>query len=397
MKRHLKLTIFSFMVMTLIGLILNIRGTLIPSIKFDLQISYGKIGLMLMATSIGFMIATLLGGKASTKYGLKKVVYLGLFVMGLSVSLMITVNSFLSLLFFIVLLGIGIGLTEIGVNTLGSKIFVEKSSMMMNLLHFFFGLGSTIGPRLAGWMLNQEIKWNFIYFYSLFLVVSVFIFLFFTDFPDNIENDNETPISYVKIINNKKVWLFTIVLGLSVTAEGGVANWLVNYLQIEHGFTTANSSFYLSLFFIIFTSGRLLGGYLTEFIGYMKSIIYFSTTMFFIFFIGLLLQERGALFFSLTGFFVSINFPTIMALIMQEFKANTGTYMGFIITGASAVSMISNWLIGKTTEIFSVYTGFASIIMYILAILLFLYFLNKSLQITNDINLNKVKNENNLS
>ena len=383
MRKHIKLSILSFSVMVTIGLILNIRGTLIPSIKFDLGISYGKIGLMLMITSLGFMFATFFGGRASSKYGLKKVVYLGLILMGISVSSMTLVTSTISLIMLMALLGIGIGFAEIGINTLGSKIFTNKSGMMMNLLHFFFGLGSAVGPRLAGWMLTKEIKWNYIYFYSLSLITAVFIFLIFTHFPEEIEKNNDQPISYIKVINNKKIWLFTLVLGLSITAESGIANWLVNYLQIEHSFSPASSSFYLSLFFILFTLGRLFGGYLTEFLGYMKSIVYFSIMILVNFILGILLKENGAIFFSITGLFISIMFPTIIAIVIREFKKNTGTYMGFVITGASATTMIINWIIGKTTEIFSVYIGFASIIIYIIALLFFLFFLNRTISSDN--------------
>jgi len=72
-------------------------------------------------------------------------------------------------------------------------------------------------------------------------------------------------------------------------------------------------------------------------------------------------------------------FPTIMAVIMREFDKGVSSYMGFIITSASAINMISNWLIGKINDLFNVFTGFASISVFIFLIIGFLYLLSKEL------------------
>ena len=334
-----------------------------------------------MAATFGFMSATFFGGIAASHFGLKKVIAFGFLTAAFSIFAMGYINSFLYLILLMTFLGIGLGSVEIGANSLGAKIFVERSGMMMNMLHLFFGIGASIGPRYAGWLISLGFEWHQIYLTALILILFLLLFLFLTKFPREIENDKKDNIAVKEIVKQKKVWLFAAVLGSAVVAEIAIGSWLVNFLHIERAFTTASASTYLSLFFIVFTIGRLVGGYFTEHIGYIKILVYFAAATLMLFIIGLLVKaDYGAFFFSAAGFFISIMFPTIMAVIMNEFKSGVSSYMGFIITFASAINMVSNWLIGKLNDLFGVFTGFASISFFIFMIIVFLYFLSRELE-----------------
>lgn len=369
------------MMMIMLGFINNIRGTLIPSFREFFAASYSQIGFMLMAASLGFMSATFYGGIAASRFGLKKVIAVGFFLSALSISLMGFIHQFIYLILLMSLLGVGLGFVEIGANSLGAKIFVNKSAMMMNMLHLFFGVGASIGPRFAGWLLSLNFTWYQIYYTALILISFLIIYLFFSEFPTELENDRKDNIAIKNILSQKKVWFFAVVLGSGVVVEVGIGSWLVNYLYVGRSFAETTASSYLSLFFIVFTVGRLVGGYFTEHLGYLKILFYFSFGMIFLFSIGLFVSgSYGAILFSMVGFFVSIIFPTIMAIIMYEFKQGVSSYMGFIITTASAINMLSNWLIGTITDFFGVFIGFASIGMYMLIIVLFLYLLSKELE-----------------
>ncbi|MFW5979605.1 MAG: MFS transporter [Halanaerobium sp.] len=381
MKRHRKLVLLAFMMMIMLGFINNMRGTLIPPIRDFFTVSYSNIGVMLMASTFGFMSATFFGGLAASHFGLKKVIAFGFLAAAFSIFTMSYINSFLYLILLMTFLGIGLGSVEIGANSLGAKIFVEKSGMMMNMLHLFFGVGASIGPRYAGWLLSLDFEWYQIYLTALVLIIILLVYLFFTEFPVEIENNKKDNIAIKEIVRQKKVWLFSAVLGSAVVAEIAIGSWLVNFLHVERAFSTASASTYLSLFFIVFTIGRLVGGYFTEHLGYIKILFIFASATLLLFFCGLLVEAKlGAFFFSAAGFFISIMFPTIMAVIMNEFEKGVSSYMGFIITSASAMNMASNWLIGKINDLFNVFTGFASISIFIFLIIVFLYFLNQELE-----------------
>ena len=66
---------------------------------------------------------------------------------------------------------------------------------------------------------------------------------------------------------------FLLLIAVYVAAELGIAAWLVEFLQQTKAFTVARSSLYLSLFFGGLMLGRLLGSFVIERIGYLRTII----------------------------------------------------------------------------------------------------------------------------
>jgi fucose permease len=235
---------------------------------------------------------------------------------------------------------------------------------MMNLLHLFYGIGSTIGPKYAGWLLSRDFSWKSVYVYSVLILFIVTIFVFITPFPQEDQEHHAVKNSFRKYIFDMKVWFFSGVLGFCVVGELGIGNWLVNFLQVIHKMNENDSSVYLSYFFIAFTIGRLVGGFIAEKVGYVKALIYFAILYVILFSGGLFLGGKWIILFSLTGFSVSIMYPTFMTIIVKEFKNDTTLIMGLIITTSSLFNMAASWLIGKTSDYFGVYIGFGSLLLY---------------------------------
>ncbi|MBZ4645594.1 MAG: hypothetical protein JG777_1083 [Clostridia bacterium] len=378
-KNNSYLILLTFLCMIIFGFIENIKGTVIPPIREQFNVTYGSIGIMLLVSSLGYLGTTLVGGFVGDKFGQKKVLIFGFLLTILACISFIFTKSFIAVVILFFLVNAGFGCFEVAVNSLGAQIFVRNSAVMMNLMHLFYGLGSSAGPKYAGWILIRDIPWQYTYFYSLILIVSVFIFLCFSSFPQRKLEDSRNKASFKDLISSKKIWLFVGVLGFCEVIELGTGNWLVNFLQQVRGMDAGNSSFYLTLFFITFTIGRLVGGYLAEKLGYVQIIFYFTIITIVLFIGGLILDNKFAFLFSLMGFFVSIMFPTVMAIIMKEFTVGTSSVMGFIITVSGSVNMVSNWVVGKTNDYLGVFTGFSSLAVYTGLILVFLTLLDRKL------------------
>lgn len=372
-KSYTPIIIFTYLCMMVFGFTENLRGTSMPSIRAQFNINYSSIGLMFFISTLGYIIATFIGGFAADRFGQKKVLTLGFILFIFSCTAFTFAKSFVMVTLFYFILNAGFGCFDVSLNSLGARIFVKNSAIMMNLMHLFYGLGSSAGPKYAGLLLSKNISWSSVYLYSLLFTGAVFLFMCFSSFPENphYQQDGRMPLS--AIIRNKKILLLAGLLGLCEIAELGVGNWLVNFLQQARSMDISESSSFLTLFFITFTAGRLVGGFLAEKLGYIKIIVCFTIGTMAVFAGGFLLNNSFAFLFSLMGFFVSIMFPTIMTIIMKEFKNGTSSIMGFIITAAAGVNMIINFLIGKTNDIAGVRVGFGSLLFYdalILAVLL---------------------------
>lgn len=378
-KRNWKLIILAFIIMITFGFLANLKGVIIPEIKKDFAVNYGKIGIMLFIASLGMMLTVFLGGLAADKFGQKTVLTVGVIALLISVGGFYFVNTFIMVVILMFIMSLGFGCLEIGSNSLGALLFTENSAVMMNLLHLFFGVGASIGPKFAGWLLARNIPWEVIYLYSVSLITLVLVLMAASRFPEQEEKNDNEKLPVKTIIKNKKVWMFVGLLGGALIAELGIANWLVNFLQVVRGMNENSSSFYLSLFFITFTGGRLVGGYLAEYLGYLKIIFYFTVIILILLAGGLFLGKEGAILFSFIGFFVSIIFPLTMALMMKEFTTGLSSIMGFVITAGHAVNMTCNWLIGEITDFSGVFIGFSSMLIFTSLIIVSVAFLNNYL------------------
>ena len=382
MKDNLKykhLIVLIFLCMAIFGFIENIKGTIIPSIRNQFAVDYSSIGIMLLISSFGYLISTLVSGLVADRLGKKVILIIGfIFVISAAILFYYT-NSFAMTVILLLLISAGFGCFEVVINSLGAQIFVTNSAVMMNLTHLFYGLGSSISPKYAGSMLVRSVSWNHVYTTTLVILVPVLIYLVFLRFPETNKDSANNKLPIGQMVKDKKIWLIVGTLGFCGVLEMGMANWLVNFLQEVRGISVDQSSLYMTFFFVTFMLGRLFGGHIAERLGYAKIILYFAIISIVIFACGMVLNNSFIFLFSCIGFFVSIMFPTIMSIIMKEYPSSTSSVMGFIISINGGINMTFNWIIGKTNDLLNVNMGFGSLIIYAVLIVVFVIPLGKRL------------------
>lgn len=361
-KGYRMLIIIAYLCMITFGLIETIKGTIIPSIRAEFLVDYTHIGQMLFISSLGHLVTVFFGGMAIEKFGLKKIFIVGASIVIISTGLFSRVSSFYGVVGIYLLFGVGLACFE-GINTLAAKIFVKNQAMMMNLMHFFFGVGSVIAPRYAGKFLQKGYPWMSIYLPAMVLMIGILIIIVFTKFPKTAIDQIEETISLKKLAKSSKIWLLSIILGLFNIMELGTVNWLVNYLQVSRSLDVVSSTTYLTGFFVTFTIGRLVGGIIADKIGYVKSLFYFTGMATITLFGGIILGQRFIFLFSVTGFFISIIFPTMLVLIMKEYTYGVSKAMAFAITTCGIMTMVGNWLIGKISDLWGVSVGMSSLVI----------------------------------
>jgi len=371
------LIVLVFLCMAIFGLIDNLKGTLIPSIRNEFGVDYSAIGTMLFVSSLGYLSASLISGIVADKLGKKAILMSGFILLIISTSLFYKANSFPVTVILMFLISTSFGCIEVAVNSLGAQIFVRNAAIMMNMTHLFYGLGSAISPKYAGNMLATNLRWSYIYTITLAILVPGFIYMAFLRFPKSPEDQNNDKLPVAKLLRDKKVWLIIATLGFCTVAEVGMANWLVNFLQVVRGMNVEQSSLYMTFYFASFMLGRFFGGYIAERIGYIRIILYFAIISVILFSSGMMLPNSFAFLFSCIGFFVSIMFPTMMSVIMKEFPTGTSSVMGLVISAAGGINMIINWIIGKTNDMLNVNFGFMSISLYMMLIVVFIIPLRK--------------------
>jgi fucose permease len=372
-KTNVMAIVAIFIMMILVAIIENIRGVFIPIFKQDFGINDTTIGVMLTVSSLGYIVFTYIGGTLCEKIGQKKVFILGFIFLITSLGLLGVTYTVPLLLVSMFIMNMGLALTAIATNTLVPVLFLSFQAILMNMTHFCYGLGSTFAQRLAGILIFKGINWRTIYLVEAVLTVILMVIFIFIKIPEPAKDKHKEAIDKSALIKNKLIYFYIAMLGFYVFAEVGTGNWFINFMQKNYKYNENKSSFYLALFFGIFTIGRLLGGFIVEKMGYLNTVLISLIIAVSLFLTGLIIGENGMIVISISGLFFSITFPTVILSIRKVFKKNTAYITGIIMTFGSIINMMMNFLVGRLNDKVGVYYSFYLIPTSLIISIVFLF------------------------
>ncbi|GIM29318.1 major facilitator superfamily protein [Clostridium polyendosporum] len=349
---------FIFLLMVLAAVTENTKGIFIPVFKQEFGVNDTQIGNLLILTAAAYMIMTFIGGTLSEKFGQKNVFIFGLVVIIGSLLLLSRANSFAMLVIGISLSSAGLGLNAIASNTVIPVIVLSFQTIIMNVLHFCYGLGSTLGQRVFGVLTEQGVNWRTLYIYVAIIYSLVLISFLFVKIPKPKTAEQESTMSMKEIFSDKLVVFYMLALGFYVFAEQATGNWFVNYMGKTFSYGSQKASFYVSLFFGLYAIGRLLGGFVVEKFGYFNVLKNSMLAGAALYLLGIFLGERGMIVISISGLFFSIIFPTTVLTISQVFTEKSAYITGLIVTAAMFITMILNWTIGILNDTIGVGSAF---------------------------------------
>lgn len=338
----------TFLAMLIMALTDSTRGILVPTFKTIFNVSDTAIGTFLAVYSLTYLVMSYIASLLCTKYGQKKMIILGMAIAGSGFLMTSFAQVFNHILVGYVVITSGIALMVMGMNTILPLLKVSYLALLMNLLHFFYGVGSTITQKITAYLIYTGISWRTVFMgYFLLYIIGLILYLFVQEPVEN----HEDKIAQKQAIQHKKLLVIScLALGFYVSSEMHTANWLVNYLKEVKGMNTNVGATYTALFFGVFSIGRLLGGFVVEKFGYMRSIITSLCFALLLYSAGLIVGGKSLYLISLSGLFFAITYPTFL-IVVQKLFVNNATYVtGIVVMVSSAISMIVGYLIGVLND-----------------------------------------------
>ena len=361
-KINIALIIFTYLIMIIFGLYENMTGPAIPSIIKTFNTTYTLIGTMLLLCTLAYLVGTLIFGVITDKFGFRITFLVSSFLILLSAILIRYAENFYIFIIMFIVMRLGFGGYETGLNSLGAVIFVRSSAILMNIMHLFFGVGSIIGSQLIARFLGASLEWYSAYSTATVFVLVAIVLAAFLSFP---KPDSHKEIEKINIWtflkSDKVVWLIVLALGFSEVLELSTAGWLVNFLQKSQGLTNKDASFYLTIFFVLFSIARLFGGFIAEKVGYIKFVAFSALLASVCFYIAFTFGGWANIFYSIAGAPIAILFPTIMVVLMKNYNTSIGTIMGVVIASAGGIFMILSQVIGLIADTVSIDLSFGII------------------------------------
>jgi len=363
------LTAGCFLTFFVFGFTDNLKGPTLPSMLAELNISYGTGGNIFFGEYLGFLIATLITGILADRFGLKSVILLAGVLLGIGVGGYSFFTSAILLSGSLFVLGLGLGALELGPNAIIVTLHHERKGLYLNLMSVLHGLGSLVAPLFAGWLLSLSVSWRVIYRWDVLLIAIFFLLFIFLRFP-KAEEKAQLDFRHIPQIAFKgQLPWFYVAITFYVAAEIGLASWLVTFLQQIRSAPVALSNQSLSLFFAMMMIGRLIGGFFVHRIGYLRSIFIMSIGALVCVITGLFGPKELAFLLPVTGFFLSIIFPTITAAVSDAQTENGNTILGVLFTFAGLGGLIGPWLIAWGSDSFGLLFGLSIVILFIFILL----------------------------
>ena len=182
-------------------------------------------------------------------------------------------TSYLTLLFSIFLLYIGMSMFNLNINLLGPALAVTSPAILMSCIHGSYGLANSAMQRAAGTLLENGISWRWFF---LFLLIPFGIMLIWAIFlkipyqPQVVKSSSGKKA----LFKNPMIYLYMLAAGFYSASEAGVGCWFVNYMSESFYMGAEERALYASLFFLLKTIGLVFGGFVIRYLGYFRTVLF---------------------------------------------------------------------------------------------------------------------------
>ncbi|MEO8475093.1 MAG: MFS transporter, partial [Chryseolinea sp.] len=212
------------------GFVLANWASRLPRIQEIYQIDDGTIGLVLLALSIGAVIAMPFTGWVIIRNGSKKITIVSATAYCLIISLIPIVPSIYFLLAVFFLMGVSTGIMDVAMNAQAILVEQEYKRSIITSFHALFSIGMMLGASASAFVMEQGVQIAYHFWVVSGVAVAGVIWA-----AGNLVIDNPTP--GVKSdgplfqIPNRSLVSIGIIAFCCMISEGAVSDWSVNFME----------------------------------------------------------------------------------------------------------------------------------------------------------------------
>ena len=271
------LLVLIYIIFISLGIPDSLFGSAWPAIHLEIGVPAAYGGMVTILMSGGTIIASLLSGRLTHRFGTAFVTATGVLLSALALFGFSISASFWMLLVFALPFGLGAGSIDAAIN---NYVSLHYKSRHMNWLHCFWGVGASIGPYIMGYSLTKGLGWNngYLNVSGIQIALSLVVFLSFPLWKHSVRakestvNKETKPLNLSQIIKLRGAKYILIAFFAYCGMEATSYMWASTYLVQFRGIATDVAARYASLFFIGITAGRFLSGLISDKLGDRKMI-----------------------------------------------------------------------------------------------------------------------------
>jgi FHS family Na+ dependent glucose MFS transporter 1 len=358
-----------------LGLSTAIIGPTLPALADQTGSPLSRMGLLFLATSIGYTLGTMVSGRIFDRVRGHPVMGIAQLFVAALIFLIPLTPWFWVLLTILVCEGFACGFINTGANALLVWTHGEKVGPFMNGLHFFFGLGAFLSPFLVAQVVGIAggYRWAYWILAAIALLAGLRMVTMSGSPQPTHARDRETdrpahgPIPYSLVIS-AMLFLFFYV-GAEITFGG----WIYTYAVTLKLASIAGAAYLTSAFWLAFTVGRLISIPAATRFAPKQVILAALFSCLSILTLGMIFSNSSTILWVMAiglGFCMAPVWPTGFTLAGQSINL-TGRLTGIILLGDSFGGMVLPSAVGLVIESTGpramVYLIFGSLVLNLLA------------------------------
>ncbi|HKU13512.1 MAG TPA: MFS transporter [Steroidobacteraceae bacterium] len=352
------LLILAFVAFVSLGLPDGLLGVAWPSMRRSFGLPLDALGSLFISTTAGYVTASFLSGAILRHLRLGALLALSCAVTALAMIVYSVAAHWALIVAFGVAAGLGAGAIDSALNTFAAHNY---SARVVNLLHAFYGFGTTIGPALMTAMLLANAGWQ-----RGYLIVGIAQLVLAAGFLATrhlwpAESSDATAhasrASLMETLRLRATVLSAIVFILYCGLEASSGAWLYTLLHEGHDISTASAGAAVSVFWASLMIARVvfglvhISGPIARWLAACMSVALLATLS-----LSFASQSAAGLAASaVIGFACGPIFPWLIAATPQRLGARHGANaIGVQIASAAIGLTLAPTLIGVVGERFGV-------------------------------------------
>ena len=213
----------------------------IPEVRSGFELSNAGLGLVLLATALGSLVALPTTGAAIARHGTVRVVRFGILVavLGLSVAAAALGEALPVTVVGLFLYGLGIGVWDVAMNVEGAEVERHLRRTIMPRFHAGFSLGTVVGALLGAGLVALDVpgRWHLVAIALIALVAAWTTSSSFLPIPSRADSDR--PRSAARAwLEPRTLAIGVLVMALAMT-EGTANDWLA--VALVDGYDVSHS------------------------------------------------------------------------------------------------------------------------------------------------------------
>jgi len=386
-KRH-ALKIF-YLIFSIFGLAIMVIDPLIPVIAEKLDVGYDKIGIALFIGSIAVLFSTIVAGRLSDRFDIKKIIIFGLLLLLTGYLIFGIYFNYFIFTLVLILIRTGFGAIDTSIHAYIAKVPDNNTSRAFIILDMFFFIGAFLGPLFisAALFLDIDPKFVFLFLSAAFAISLIILYIYCPP----VKPGNEIPARHnainktkpmFSIIKNPVILLCSLVLFLYLGSTFAFSSWLTTYF-LAFKVHVALSSVFLSVYWLFSLVGLIAINQLVKKIKEVDILLWGCSlgAVFLIIFSLVPNIYLKTLMLSLLASAISGIFPLATSLVVQEEPGDSGTVLGFVIASSFSGTIAFQPIFGYVAEYYgeekTVYIALAGVALGLIAVILLFKILKK--------------------